>query len=599
MYSHRQFVPRSVLDREHWDALAQEPSLTGLIGAVRKAAEGADPRPSPPLATDFLAARRSNERVILDRWWQEGRPVLAALAVRRLLRGIEPDDPDDVLLNTLWVHATQPTWVVSAHLPNFDLPASDRVTIDLAAAEMAADLAEMCETLGPWMDSVSGTLRGRILHEIDERVLEPFGDGMALHWADGGSNWSGVCAGSILAACQSFEAMDMPRPQAKERALDVLSLYLQKGFTEHGECDEGVGYWKYGLAYAVMGWMRLSPDEYARHVDHARLAQVADYPRRAHLYGEAFYAGNDGDMVNACPYWLAEALAQSEGQEWLLSWAALHSSEEPPALLPFSPLLRMAAFSQAEGAAAMEAAEETVWLHDQQTAILRGMTSAGEIIGILSGGHNAERHNHNDVGHFSVILNGRPIVPDLGNRYYTSDYFGPKRYTYLAASSRGHNCPIVQRRAQRTGRGAMAVVMEWNPDAAFLELSASEAYPDVAGLLVWRRSLARSGDGAEIVISDRFSVLEPGSEIISRVWSSVPIIIESLGVFRLDALRLEVTPPPLQESISTVDGTDEELRAFAGVTLYCLDLRYATDEARQAHVTLTFSAHSGGDAGSA
>ena len=30
------------------------------------------------------------------------------------------------------------------------------------------------------------------------------------------------------------------------------------------------------------------------------------------------------------------------------------------------------------------------------------------------GGHNAESHNHNDVGNFIVFLNGKPVIVDVG-----------------------------------------------------------------------------------------------------------------------------------------------------------------------------------------
>src|SRR5206468_3975408 len=115
------------------------------------------------------------------------------------------------------------------------------------------------------------TLFSRVIHEIDERVLRPYGEGDKVNWEPASTNWAGVCAGCILAACESFAAMGMPRNAAKARALDTLAGYIRDGFTEHGECDEGIGYWNYGLANAVRGWMRLSPEEYAAVVDHERL----------------------------------------------------------------------------------------------------------------------------------------------------------------------------------------------------------------------------------------------------------------------------------------------------------------------------------------
>ncbi len=594
MTDHRQFVPHSILDRAFWEGVRDTAALAPLFEGIERQAAQADLHPAPPLATDFLAAKRSNNRGILDRWWREGRSTLAALAVRRLVRGIEAGDDDDRLLNHLWVQATQPTWVVSAHLPGFDLPETNRVTIDLAAAELAAELAEMCETLRPWMESLSGTLYSRVLHEIDARVLGPFADGPPLHWESGGSNWAGVCAGSILTACLSFEAMGRPRPQAKARALAVLDRYLQSGFTEHGECDEGIGYWGYGLSLAVGGWMRLTPTKYAASVNHERLRQIGDYPRRAHLFGDTFFAGNDADMCVNCPAWLAEALARSEGLNWLTAWANL--SGPPRSLGAFTSALRVLASPTASGDAALTPPPGAFYLPDQQTAVLRGDTPGGELIGILSGGHNGELHNHNDVGQFLMIFNEDTIIPDLGNRHYTADFFGPKRYNYLAASSRGHNCPMVGGFEQKAGKEAGATVREWDAAAGHLALEASAAYPPAVGLTEWVRALRRVDGGqagAAMVISDDFTTRHSGRTIVSRVWSTRPIETLGLGQFRLGPLTLAVTPPPPDYMVTTVDGSEEGLRSFDGQTLHCLDLTYQTDEQNHLATSLKFTPASG------
>ena len=190
MSDRRQFIPRPITDRAFWDAVRVDPGLADFVAHVEEVATLADPRPAPPSATDFLAAKRDNDRDILDNWWRLGRTTFSCLAMRRLLHGIDANDPDDTLLNWLWAMSTQPTWAVSAHLPGKDLPADD-IAMDLAACEMAADLAEIVETLGPWMDSVSETLKQRVLWEIDRRCLVPYADPSTKCWWDNGSsNWS-------------------------------------------------------------------------------------------------------------------------------------------------------------------------------------------------------------------------------------------------------------------------------------------------------------------------------------------------------------------------------------------------------------------------
>jgi hypothetical protein len=238
-----------------------------------------------------------------------------------------------------------------------------------------------------------------------------------------------------------------------------LRKYLQDGFTEHGECDQGIGYWSYGLAFAMAGLSRLSNAEYEAVVDRERLRTIANYPHRAHLFGGTFYAGNDGDAVNPAVPWLCEILAASEGIEWLREWA---SAVPAAADWSFSQLLRNLSIRATPPKLGPESVSASSYLPDQQVAILR----TPRVIAILEGGHNDERHNHNDIGSVRIFVDNTAIVPDLGNRTYTADYFSDKRYTYLATSSLGHNCPIVNGHAQRPSREAIATVHHLDLDTA-------------------------------------------------------------------------------------------------------------------------------------
>ena len=51
-------------------------------------------------ATDYLAAKRENNRNLLDNRWQRERSILGALALRRLVSGLDENDLDDQLFDT-------------------------------------------------------------------------------------------------------------------------------------------------------------------------------------------------------------------------------------------------------------------------------------------------------------------------------------------------------------------------------------------------------------------------------------------------------------------------------------------------------------------
>ena len=71
------------------------------------------------------------------------------------------------------------------------------------------------------------------------------------------------------------------------------------------------------------------------------------------------------------------------------------------------------------------------------------------------GGWNCDSHNHNDVGSFIFSKNNRQVLCDIGLRPYTRQYFEHElRYTFLEASSRGHNVPIINGEYQKNIPGA-------------------------------------------------------------------------------------------------------------------------------------------------
>ena len=68
-------------------------------------------------------------------------------------------------------------------------------------------------------------------------------------------------------------------------------------------------------------------------------------------------------------------------------------------------------------------------------------------------GHNAEPHNHNDVGSFIIADMTGQVLADYGSGEYTNHYFmRHTRYLDLCNSSRGHSVPEIDGIAQRDGR---------------------------------------------------------------------------------------------------------------------------------------------------
>ncbi len=59
------------------------------------------------------------------------------------------------------------------------------------------------------------------------------------------------------------------------------------------------------------------------------------------------------------------------------------------------------------------------------------------------GGHNAESHNHNDIGSFIVYCDGMPILINPGVEFYTAKTFSAARYEIWTMQSSYHNLPEI------------------------------------------------------------------------------------------------------------------------------------------------------------
>lgn len=132
----------------------------------------------------------------------------------------------------------------------------------------------------------------------------------------------------------------------------------------------------------------------------------------------------------------------------------------------------------------------------------------------FKGGHNAELHNHNDVGSYAIAVGDSFPITDVGSEVYSKDSFNENRYKRPINNSYGHNVPIVDGALQREGRDAAARVLRrsFTPAADLWELDLTACYP--AGKLVFlRREFRYVRDAADprVEITDRFEFSSPAT----------------------------------------------------------------------------------------
>jgi hypothetical protein len=129
----------------------------------------------------------------------------------------------------------------------------------------------------------------------------------------------------------------------------------------------------------------------------------------------------------------------------------------------------------------------------------------------LKGGHNAEQHNHNDVGSFVVALGSATPLLDPGAEVYTRRTFSSRRYESNVLNSFGHPVPRVAGKLQREGRQAAAKVLKTGfadaEDTLVLDIRSCYDVPELTRL-VRTFVFSREGRGS-LTVSDEVEFKSP------------------------------------------------------------------------------------------
>jgi hypothetical protein len=398
--------------------------------------------------------------------------------------------------------AADKSWTLSAHDSKLDNYEGRKVEIDLSSAArglLFSGALKLLEDVLP--EKTKQTLR----RELERRIFEPYrtrfveGRG-AFWWMQGDNNWNAVChAGVVLAALAVLE-------KAEDRALfingaEIGAPWFLHGMPDDGYCTEGIGYWGYGFGNYVLLAMGIR-EATAGKIDwfqNAKVAAIGRFGRRMELINESYPAFADCSPVAKPSDWIVYFMdrlyepAKLEG--WKTRGLPLHYGDPQPACQTLFTAFSLYHTAPAVAAHAVKAGDE---LRDffGIAGILNSRPkdpAAPDAFAVsMKGGHNAEEHNHNDVGSFvvSTPLSKPPIILDPGNEVYTARTFSSKRYESKALSSWGHPVPLVGGEQQRPGRDAEAKVVEtlFRDEADRIVLDITAPYDEIEGVKEVKRT---------------------------------------------------------------------------------------------------------------
>jgi hypothetical protein len=160
------------------------------------------------------------------------------------------------------------------------------------------------------------------------------------------------------------------------------------------------------------------------------------------------------------------------------------------------------------------------------------------------GGHNGEHHNHNDLGGYVLNIDGRRMLTEIGQPEYVRDFFGPKRYTFLAARSLGHPVPLIREQEQSSGIEFHASVVRREISAldALIEIDLTGAYPAQAGCTRCLRQFRLDKSAGRLTITDTFGLTTAGAIETAMITESRAICRDGVVTITNDGVSLRIAP---------------------------------------------------------
>ena len=491
-------------NRKAWDSV-DLPMRISLI----KTAEKKLKKPWPFLtAKDYMLFKRTGNRDAYEKPYWEKRHKIVDLTLGECseYKGRFMDE----IIEGIWQILSEPVWCIPAHesLPKNELfPDPARFQIDIFSATTGRLLCDILALLGPELQKASPFLVQRMKMELMRRIIEPaekLNDANTL-WFRGKNNWTPWCA-SNLTGCAVYLLDDQP-----ERLAKFINIYLGISrrfynlYPDDGGCNEGPTYWRYstGKYIQLLHLLDRRLGMNGKIFEDTKLKRMCEYLPGMNLSGKWFLSVSDASHRLASD---ARFLAFTAGLVKSPSVMALAQRlKNSPA--PINQVTELdgalaAIFTPIPDEKIAEDLPKVTHLPKMGICILRENStdaSRGTVVS-LKGGHNAESHNHLDLGHFTLMRCNKPLIVDIGSGVYTAKTFGSQRYTLWYNNSSGHNAPRFNGKGQANNAKytALITVEKDNVTKALLD----NAYPENTGIEKLERKISLNRQNGSVEICD-------------------------------------------------------------------------------------------------
>lgn len=409
------------------------------------------------LLSDYLEFSKNGNRSRFEDLYFSRRRKLCSLVMAECVEN-EGRFLEDIL-DGVYLILEESSWCLPAHNTHVrdakqqEMPDVLHPIIDLFDAETGALIAFTEYLLRPVFEKKSPQISELINKVLQERIFTPYNTEHFWWMGDGEQpmcNWTPWCTQNVLLCV-------LTRPEGffeekeiwayLESAAKSLDFFLDE-YGDDGCCNEGAQYYSHAglcLFGALYIMNSVLPDgEFGAVFTQELIRNIAAYIVRMNVEGNVYV--NFADCAAVCPRRTSREFLFGKmcEDQVLSSFAAadFRSGTDEDKLLGeeinlFYHVMQAFSYKEMEGYPQCESLCEDSFFESTGLMVARDET----YILAAKAGCNADSHNHNDVGAFTVYKNGRPMIIDLGVGTYTRETFSDKRYEIWTMQSQFHNVP--------------------------------------------------------------------------------------------------------------------------------------------------------------
>ena len=411
----------------------------------------------------FKLFHTSGDRVIYQNEYFIRRKRLMLLQVLALTddKYIEP------LEDVISAICDEITWCIPAHCLDRDTANTYKYyEIDLFASETAFYLAE---TDNIFKDKLCPEIRNRIKYSLKKKIVDVY-ETTVFGFDTMRNNWASVCSCGIgITYLYAFpERFNI----VKDRIFSAMERYLVNALGGEGYCSEGFSYWVYGFGFLALFfdvYCQLTGDR-PNILSREEIKNTLEYGKNAILDGGIFLpiadGGSKGEHNEAPVLYVINRLFNTnlylnngreiEADTQVLGTRVLANVNEP----------------------IEEDKDKSACVYFDTNQVL--VRKKGDYTLVAKGGNNREMHNHNDIGAFAIIKNGKQYICDPGVGEYTNGYFNSPKIRYsketFVCSAYAHSIPMIDGKTQVFGGEYQAKLVDRNDD--FITFDLTNAYPE-------------------------------------------------------------------------------------------------------------------------